>query len=258
MKNIIVLITGGLGDIGFATSAYFGKKGCRIAIADQISPDQAEPKLQQLQQQGCHQVFYQQVDVTSEEAVSNWLKVVQNRWGVPQIIIPNAGIVVAGALTSDELQATDIEKQIAVNFWGAYYVSVHASRLLKKMQLPGRITFIGSWTAERPTVRIGAYCISKAAVRMLSRTLALELAEYNILVNEVAPGIVSGGLSQANQEKDGQLRQRHLEAIPVHRLIPLEEVVRQIWQLSDLNNTSITGSTILMDGGLSLTSKMTP
>lgn len=120
---------------------------------------------------------------------------------MPQIIVPNAGIVVAGLLTGDILSTEEVEQQLQVNFWGSYYLAVQAAKKLKAQKLPGRITFIGSWAAERPNARISAYCISKASVRMLCKTLALELAEHDILVNEIAPGIVSGGLSKRNQQK---------------------------------------------------------
>jgi glucose 1-dehydrogenase len=258
MVKKIVIITGGLGEIGHATALCFGKNNYRVALCDQKTSQEADSALMNLKAQGCSDLLYTKVDVVNEEEVKGWLNTVVNHWGVPQVIILNAGIVVSGKLTSIELSTKDVKKQIDVNFWGAYHVAVLAAKKLKEHQLPGRIIFIGSWVANRPIARISPYGISKAAIRMLSRTLALELAEFNILVNEIAPGIVAGGLSKANQQKDSKLYLKHLESIPVHQLIPLEEVVQQIWQISDFNNTSITGSIILLDGGLSLTSKMTP
>lgn len=253
----IVLITGGLGEIGQATAMYFGTNGYRVALCDQFGKNKANSAIQQLSEKGCTEVFYQQVDVTDEIAVQQWYSAIENRWGTPQVIIPNAGIVIAGRITSEEISTSDVRNQMEVNFWGAYHVAVIGSKLLKKKGLPGRIVFIGSWVAERPIPRISAYGISKASVRMLSKSLAMELAEDDILVNEIAPGIVAGGLSKLNQKKDPELLQKHLESIPVHKLIPLTEVVREIWRLSDFELTSVTGSVVLLDGGLSLTSKMT-
>ncbi len=252
----IVLITGGLGDIGQAAAIQFGKNNCKVALCDLMSEEEAGPMIQQLRENDCPEVSYHQVDVTNETAVKQWYKAIEKRWGIPQVIVPNAGIVVAGQLTGEELSTADVKKQMEVNFWGAYHVVVIGARLLKKNALPGRIVFIGSWVADRPIPRISAYGISKASLRMLSKTLAMELAEDNILVNEVAPGIVAGGLSKSNQDRNSELLQKHLDSIPVHKLIPVEEVVREIWRLSDFKLTSITGSIVLVDGGLSLTSKM--
>lgn len=253
----IVLITGGLGDIGQATALHFGNNGYRIALCDQLDEEKAKPAIEMLSEKGCSELFYQKVDVTDETAVQEWYNDIEKRWGIPQVIIPNAGIVVSGRLTGEEIATADVKKQMEVNFWGAYYVAVIGSKLLKKKKLHGRIVFIGSWVADRPIPRISAYGISKAALRMLSKSLAMELAEDNILVNEIAPGIVAGGLSKSNQKKDSELLKKHLEAIPVHKMIPLNEVVKEIWRLSDFELTSVTGSVVLLDGGLSLTSKMT-
>lgn len=254
---MIVLITGGLGDIGQATALHFGNNGYRVALCDQLDEEKANQAIRQLSENGCSELFYQKVDVTDERAVQQWYNAIEKRWGIPQVIIPNAGIVVAGRITGEEISTSDVRNQMEVNFWGAYHVAVIGSKLLKKKGLPGRIVFIGSWVAERPIPRISAYGISKASLRMLSKSLAMELAEDNILVNEIAPGIVAGGLSKSNQKKDSDLLQKHMESIPVHKLIPLNEVVKEIWRLSDFELTSITGSVVLLDGGLSLTSKMT-
>lgn len=257
IEKKIVVITGGLGDIGQATAVHFGKNDYRVAICDQLKEEEAYPAIQQLSEKGCSELLYHTVDVTNEEAVKQWYEIIENRWGIPQVIIPNAGIVVDGCLSDEKIPTADVRRQMEVNFWGAYHVAVLGSKILKKKELPGRIVFIGSWVAERPIPRISAYGISKASLRMLSKTLAMELAKDDILVNEVAPGIVDGGLSKSNQKKNSALLQKHLNAIPVHKLIPVEEVVREIWRLSDFDLTSITGSIVVLDGGLSLTSKMT-
>ena len=129
---------------------------------------------------------------------------------------------------------------------------------MKQAGVPGRIVFIGSWAAERPNARISSYCISKAAIRMLCKTLALEWAADKIFVNEVAPGIVEGGLSKQNQQKDPALRQVHLSATPAHSLVSVTEVAQHVAMLCSFSEMNITGTTLLVDGGLSLTSKMTP
>ena len=93
---------------------------------------------------------------------------------------------------------------------------------------------------------------------MLCKTLALELAANNILVNEIAPGIVKGGLAKKNQQNNPQLLITHIDATPMHALVSVEEIAKHVLRLSDFEDMSITGSTLLVDGGLSLTSKMTP
>ncbi|MGV3503436.1 MAG: SDR family NAD(P)-dependent oxidoreductase [Adhaeribacter sp.] len=252
------VISGGLGDIGRAIALLFGQKGLRVAISDVFPEAEVEAQLKELVQAGCRDLLYHQVDVTKEAAVASWLAAVTRQWGPPQVVVPNAGIVVSGALSGEAITTAQVQKQMEVNFWGSYHLAVQAAKILRESKLPGRITFIGSWAAERPNARISAYCISKASVRMLCKTLALELAADDILVNEVAPGIVSGGLSKKNQQKDPALLQTHLHAIPLHTLVQVEEIARHVLYLSDFSGLTITGTTLLVDGGLSLTSKMTP
>ena len=254
----IALISGGLGDIGNAIAVLFGKQGLKVAISDLADEAEAQPRLHEMRLRGCAELSYHKVDVTSETEVAAWIDSVERKWGVPQIIVPNAGIVVAGLLTGDDLSTIQIQNQFSVNFWGSYHLAVQASKRLKANQLPGRITFIGSWAAERPNARISAYCISKASVRMLCKTMALELAEHDILVNEIAPGIVEGGLSKKNQQKDPELLKTHLRSTPTHQLISVHEVARHVLRMSDFEDMNITGTTLVVDGGLSLTSKMTP
>ena len=255
---MIAAISGGLGDIGWTIAQAFEKQGLKVAISDLYEEEQAGYRLEELRANGCNELFYQKVDVASETAVAAWLDAVEQKWGTPQVIVPNAGIVVAGSLTSDDFTTDKMRHQLEVNFWGSYYLAVLSAKKMKAKGIPGRITMIGSWAAERPNARISSYCISKAAVRMLCKTLALELANDDILVNEIAPGIVKGGLSKKNQDKDPQLLQTHLDSIPTHKLVTVEEIAKHVVRMSDFEDMSITGTTLLIDGGLSLTSKMTP
>ena len=257
MNNKIAVISGGLGDIGYEIALTFGKQGIKVAISDLAGEEQAEARLEKLRSNGCSDLFYQKVDVSSETEVLAWLNAVEKKWGIPQIIIPNAGTVVSGALTGEEIKTDDVRNQIDVNFWGSYYMAVHGAKKMKENALPGRIVFIGSWAAERPNARISSYCISKAAVRMLCKSLALELASDDILVNEIAPGIVEGGLSKKNQQKNPELLKIHLNSIPANKLVPVEEVAHHVLNMADFSFNNVTGTTLVVDGGISLTSKMT-
>lgn len=257
-KNKIVVISGGLGDIGSAIALAFGRKGAKVAISDLVDFEDAKHRLDKLRSKGCAELSYHKVDVVSESEINLWIDSVEQKWGLPQIIIPNAGIVIAGSLTGDDLTTEDVRKQQDVNFWGSYHLAVQASKRIRAKGIPGRITFIGSWAAERPNARISAYCISKASIRMLCKTLALELAENDILVNEVAPGIVEGGLSKKNQQRDPKLLELHLKSTPTRRLVSVDEIATHVLRLSDFEYNNLTGITLTVDGGLSLTSKMTP
>jgi NAD(P)-dependent dehydrogenase (short-subunit alcohol dehydrogenase family) len=82
--------------------------------------------------------------------------------------------------------------------------------------------------------------------------MALELASHRILVNEIAPGYVDAGLSGKLFDTNPALRKSATEKVPTHQLITAEEVAAQVAYLCDPQNKQMTGSTLLMDGGLSL------
>lgn len=256
IKQKAVIISGGLGDIGRAVARTFLQAGHPVAIGDLMPENEAHSIIEGLRELGNVRLHYTKCDSSNEREVENWLEAVVADLGMPQIIIANAGIVLPGLLTEDT-STTLIEKQFNTNFWSAYHLATQAAKLLKKKKLPGRMVFTGSWAAERPAPRIGAYCISKAAIRMLAKTLALELAEHRILVNELALGIVEGGLSKQNQQRDPELKKTHIEATPIHTLISPTEVALHIYRLCQFEHFSMTGNVVLIDGGLSLTSKMT-
>ncbi|HTL51215.1 MAG TPA: SDR family oxidoreductase, partial [Planctomycetota bacterium] len=117
---------------------------------------------------------------------------------------------------------------------------------------PGRIVFLGSWAGHAAHPGIPAYCAAKAGLRMLMKCLALELSEYRILVNEVAPGYVDAGLSGRWFERNPADRERARTHVPIQTLISAHDVALQVAHLCDPANTQMTGSVLLMDGGLSL------
>jgi NAD(P)-dependent dehydrogenase (short-subunit alcohol dehydrogenase family) len=94
-------------------------------------------------------------------------------------------------------------------------------------------------------------------MRMLMQCMAIDLAPHDILVNEVAPGYVNGGLSGRLFKDSPELKENAVARVPVHRLIEPAEVALQVAHLCDPQNRHMTGSTLLMEGGLSLVSPAT-
>lgn len=128
----------------------------------------------------------------------------------------------------------------------------YATNRLVQEKKPGRVVFVGSWAGHAVHAHLPAYSVSKAAVRMLCKCMALELASHNILVNEIAPGYVNAGLSGKIWEKRPDLKKQAIEKVPINRVMSAESIGRQIVQMCHPDNDQMTGSTLLIDGGLSL------
>jgi len=249
LSDQVAIISGGLGDIGRATAMELARWGAHVAIGDVLPHEDASAALDQIEQLGVRS-RYDRVDVSDAEEVSNWVSAVERRLGVASLIIPNAATVTAAGIR--DISPQQWTRELHINLDGAFHLAqIGALRLLDRKS-PGRIVFVGSWAAHTPHVHIPAYCVGKAGLRMLCKCMALDLAPHGILVNEVAPRYVDAGLSARLWKQQPALRQRSIDHVPTHQLITADEVARQIAHLCDPENRHMTGTVILMDGGLSL------
>lgn len=251
------IISGGLGDIGRAVALELASRGAAVAVGDVLDPDDksaGERIATLLDQVGEHGVLarYDRVDVTDPEAVRQWVSHVEEDLGLPTLVIVNAGVVTFKSIR--KLAHADWRRDLSVNIDGSFNLSQACARRLVKVQSPGRIVFLGSWVGRVPQRHIPAYCVSKAAVRMLCKVMALEFASEGILCNEVAPGLVDGGLSALRFKADPSLRQRGRQHVPTHELITPGQVAFEVAHLCDPRNIHMTGTVSLIDGGLSLQS----
>nr|WP_295923106.1 SDR family oxidoreductase [uncultured Dyadobacter sp.] len=248
-KNRTVLLSGGLGDIGKAIALEFAKKGASVALGDIRPPENATGLIESLRAYGPAHTYHQ-VDVGNASAVHAWVDAAEQAIGTPDLIIANAATVTLGgvhAITPEQWAA-----ELNVNLNGAFYMTQCATSRLLAHQRPGRVVFTGSWAAHAVHPGLPAYAVSKAGIRMLCQSMALELAPYGILVNEIAPGYVNAGLSAGLWDANPELRHQAEQRVPIKRLISAEEVARQVAYLCHPDNNHMTGSTLLMDGGLSL------
>ena len=245
----VAIISGGLGDIGRAVGRELATLGANIAVGDILDSEQASTCLAEITDLG-RLARYTRVDVSDAEAVEKWVKEVETTLGPPTLIICNAGIVsMGGALT---ISADDWSKILHVNLTGTFFLARTAAARLIHHQIPGRIVFVGSWAAHAPHPQIVAYSVAKAGLRMLCKCMALELAKYDILVNEIAPGYVDGGLARFWYSEHPASRAKDTTLVPLRRLIDPREVATEVSHLCDSANRHMTGSVILLDGGLSL------
>jgi NAD(P)-dependent dehydrogenase (short-subunit alcohol dehydrogenase family) len=251
LKTQVAIISGGLGDIGRAIALELSRLGADVALGDIREASHAADLLRDIEKQGS-KARYDRVDVSDFEAVTGWIATVESELGVPTLIIPNAAIVAPAPVA--DLTAESWNRHMQVNLDGAFHLArAGASRMIQR-QKSGRIVFIGSWAAHAPHPAITAYCVSKAGLRMLCKCMALELAGKGILVNEVAPGYVDAGLAKLWYDKAPEERDVDRKLVPIGQLIEPEDVAFEVAHLCDPKNQHMTGSTLLMDGGLSLVS----
>jgi glucose 1-dehydrogenase len=242
LSNQVAVISGGLGDIGRATARVLQAEGARVALCDIQPAGVAGQRMP-----GFH---YTRVDVTKPVEITRWLTRVGKDLGVPTLVICNAAIVELGSAL--ETSPESWRRTLDVNLSGSFYLAQLAARTLVKQRKPGRIVMVGSWAAHAPHARITTYSVAKAGLRMAMKCLAVELAPHGVLVNELAPGKVNAGLTAQLLAKDPVRRRRARGTIPLGELLEADDVAAGVLQLCRPDNRHMTGSVLLMDGGLSL------
>jgi len=250
-KGQVAIISGGIGDIGFATAIALARQGADIALGDVLPSDSqiVSSRLNMIGDLGVKRT-YCQVDVGDGDAVKIWARGVADTLGTAQIVVANAAIATLASMY--ELTPVQWKEEINTNLNGGFYLAQAATALMLDRDLPGRVVFVGSWAASHVHLHMPAYSVSKAGLSMLCKCMALELAPKGISVNEIAPGYVDAGLSGRFWREKPELRDKARERVPMRQVITAEEVADQIVFLCHPDNKHMTGTTLLMDGGLSL------
>ncbi len=245
----VAVISGGLGDIGAATALELGRHGADIAVCD-VRHEKHAAELQAELSALHRRSRYDRVDVADPVAVESWLDAVAADLGLPTIVVPCAAVVNVRRIPA--ITSTDWRHELSINLDGPFYLANSAARRLIEHGRSGRIVFVGSWAADHVHLEMPTYCIAKAGVRMLMKCMAGALASRGVLVNEISPGFVDGGLAGPFMAADPSVREQSRKQVPTGELLQPVEVGRAIAQLCDPGNRHMTGSTLLVDGGLSL------
>ena len=249
LSSQVAVISGGLGDIGRAIALELARRGADVAIGDVRGESTARGFADQLRELGVRS-RYDVVDVANAAQVTEWIATIERDLGVPRLVIPNAATVTLAGVR--DVTAEQWSKELRVNLDGAFHLAQAGALRMLAHKKPGRIVFVGSWAAHAPHNNIAAYCVAKAGLRMLCKCMAIDLARDGILVNEVAPGYVDAGLSAGIWAKNPGAKENAAQRVPTGQLIDAADVAAQVAHLCEPANRHMTGSVLLMDGGLSL------
>lgn len=242
----VVLISGGLGDIGMAITAAYLRTGHIVSLCDIEPEEKALLRLKALR----GAIDYHQVDVSDAAAVANWIATVQERFGRIDNCIVNAARVTLKDYRS--ITPEEWKRELEVNLDGAFYLANGAARYFIGAKVAGNIVFLGSWAAHAVHKNLPAYSVSKAGLRMLCQSMALEYAPYGIRINELAPGYVNAGLSKDVWSTAPDLQEAARNQVPLKKIIEAGEIATQVLWITAPENRHLTGATLLLDGGLSL------
>lgn len=248
-KNKVVVISGALGDIGLAIASNYLEASAIVILGDLLPEDEARNKLLQLEKYQAN-LEYKQLDVSDHTRVESWIQYVEEKYGKIDCCIANAARVTIKNFQT--LSAEEWSLEMRVNVDGAFYFANFAAKSMVRTSVKGSIIFLGSWAAHAVHQNLPAYSVSKAAVRMINQTMALEYAQFGIRVNEVAPGYVNAGLSKSVWSELPEQRSLAQNKVPLAQIMEAGDVAVQVAWLTSDQCQHVTGASFVMDGGLSL------
>jgi 3-oxoacyl-[acyl-carrier protein] reductase len=186
------------------------------------------------------------MDVTSTESVDAGFASIEEQWGIPEIVVANAGITKDGLVMrmSDE----DFESVIDANLTGAFRVARRATKGLLKLKR-GRLIFVGSVVGSVGSAGQVNYSASKAGLVGMARSFARELGSRGITSNVIAPGFVETDMTSTLDDKR---REEIAGSVPLGRFCTAEEIADVVTFIASPQASYISGALIPVDGGLGM------
>jgi NAD(P)-dependent dehydrogenase (short-subunit alcohol dehydrogenase family) len=260
LKNKVALVTGAGGAIGYAICRGLLENGCHLVASDfeREKLDRLVADLTQITRERVTEVL---IDVTDQESVARGFESVIEKWGGIDIVVVNAGIAMASHLK--EIDLDDFRKLEKVNVEGALLTLSEAGRHFILQGIGGDIIVISTKNVPSPGAGFGAYSATKAACHQLGRIASIELAQYGVRVNMVAPDAVfsegqykSGlwqeigpGRMQARGLDEKQLEEYYQSRNLLKAKVTGRHVANAVLFFAT-RQTPTTGATIPVDGGL--------
>jgi NAD(P)-dependent dehydrogenase (short-subunit alcohol dehydrogenase family) len=241
----VCLVTGGTSGIGAMTALAFATRGAHVAVAGRNPRDDSFETLKAAAAAHGSEALYIQADIGNAEDCVKAVAKTHAHWGRVDVLVHAAGAAIPGGFF-----------EITEESWSkAFDVHVHAVLRLARPAVPhmieqgeGAIVLIGSAAGLRGCLGAIAYGVVKGALPQFARALARELADYNIRVNCVSPGVIRTPFQDflTPEQIENNVRNR----IPLHSEGKPEHVARAILEM--VENDFITGENLVIDGGMTM------
>ncbi|MCI0712118.1 MAG: SDR family oxidoreductase [Chloroflexi bacterium] len=242
-----VVVTGAGQGIGFGICKAFAEEGATVALndIDATLTQQAADAINTAV--GEQRVFPYVGDAALPETVQNLI----DASGTPDIVVANAGITkYAGFL---ECTPDTFDRVVNVNLRGTFFLAQAAALKMIASGKPGRIILMSSVVGLRAFPNFSVYSMTKAAVQMLAKSLALELGSYGITVNAISPGAT---LTERTQREDPQYAENWASVTISGRPGTVDDIVNAVLFLASPQASQITGHNLVVDGGWTLRSPL--
>ena len=246
LQNKVAIVTGAATGIGQAIAIRFAREGAAVVVDYVGSPDTPNKTEEAIKSSGGKTIAIP-ADISNPDQVRQLIDGAVKEFGKLDIVVNNAGIERKYAFVDYPLE--ELQKIINVNLVGPFLVAQAAARQMIKQGGGGRIVNISSVHEDLPMPTNSAYCASKGGLRMLTRTIAVELAKNNITVNNIGPGAVYTPID-ADIEVQPEMEKALMSEIPLNRWGKPEEIAGLAVYLTSDEASYVTGATYFIDGGM--------
>ena len=236
-------ITGASSGLGAHFAHVLGEAGAHVVLAARRK-ERLESVATALQEKGitCLTVEF---DVTQFDSIGPTLESCEAQGFPINILVNNAGMNAVASV--DDITFDDYDAIMGTNVKGPFFLAREVAKRLKAREEAGRIINIASVGAYRVLPGATAYCVSKAAIAMMTRGMAREWARYNIAVNEICPGYIETEINDFWFESEGG--QKQIRSWPRRRLGEAQDLDGALLTLSSDAARGMTGSIITVDDG---------
>lgn len=246
LEGKVAIITGAGTGIGQGIALAMAKSGASIVVDYVGKASIAQDTIDQINKMGGKTIGVD-ADISLQNDVDDLIQKTVQAFGRLDIFVNNAGIEKKFAFVDYPLE--EWQKIMAVNLTGPFLCSQAAAKQMIKQGNGGRIINISSIHEDLPLLTNAPYCASKGGLRMLMRTIAVELAPHRITVNNIGPGAIYTPIDK-DVEEDKTMNDATLAEIPLGRWGQPEEVGDLAVYLASDKAAYVTGSTHFIDGGM--------
>ena len=247
LANKVALISGGARGMGAVEARLFTQEGAKVCIAD-ILEEQGRALAAEISNAGGEAMFVR-LDVNSEREWTEAVDAVVSAYGRLDILVNNAGIFQRANV--EETSSADWDRMLSINGRGVF-IGTKASIPAMRAAGGGSIVNISSVAGIIGSAGSTAYNASKGAVRLLTKSTAVQHAAENIRANSVHPGPIETDMLDLVFPEDGMREARALN-IPLGRMGRAEDVAKGVLFLASDESSYMTGSELVIDGGFTAT-----
>jgi glucose 1-dehydrogenase len=241
-NNKIVFVTGSCSGIGFTTAKRFAQEGGTVIVHGPEDSSELRDAYNNIKKISSQSISIA-CDLSDSGSICQMFDKIRSQFERLDILVNNAATQNSHKFI--ELSEQDWDYVMAVNLKAPFLCSQHAAKIMIE-QGGGKIINVGSVHEFQTKRNYIHYSTAKGGLVMLTKNMALELAEYNIQVNQVAPGAIATRLTDPSRQ------QQFLSAVPAGRVGTTDEIASMILYLASSEADYITGVSFTVDGGLTL------